>query len=46
MRFHILHEIKGRIRLHIAQKAMTDQEADTLQYYLEGKRIDNMQKSW
>ncbi|MGN0347951.1 MAG: heavy metal translocating P-type ATPase [Roseburia sp.] len=36
MRFHILHEIKGRIRLHIAQKAMTDQEADTLQYYLEG----------
>lgn len=35
MRFKILHEIKGRMRIHILQKAMTDKEADTLQYYLE-----------
>lgn len=35
MKFRILHEIKGRMRIHIAQKTMTDREADTLQYYLE-----------
>ncbi|MGN0376481.1 MAG: heavy metal translocating P-type ATPase [Suilimivivens sp.] len=35
MRFKILHEIKGRIRIHIIQEVMTDKEADTLQYYLE-----------
>lgn len=35
MKFQILHEIKGRMRIHIAQKSMTDREADTLQYYLE-----------
>lgn len=35
MRFQILHEIKGRMRIHIAQKKMTDEQADTLQYYLE-----------
>lgn len=35
MRFRILHEIKGRMRIHIVQKSMTDQQADTLQYYLE-----------
>lgn len=35
MRFQILHEIKGRIRIHIIQKGMTDREADTLQYFLE-----------
>lgn len=34
MKFKILHEIKGRIRIHLAQKQMTFQEADVLQYYL------------
>lgn len=34
MRFQILHEIKGRMRLHIIQKRMTDVEADILEYYL------------
>lgn len=35
MRFRILHEIKGRMRIHIIQKKrMTDIEADTLEYYL------------
>ncbi len=35
MKFKVLHEIKGRIRIHIIQNGMTDREADTLQYYLE-----------
>lgn len=35
MKFKILHEIKGRMRIHIAQNSMTDKEADTLQYYLD-----------
>ena len=35
MRFNIKHEIRGRIRIHIFQKRMTYQQADTLQYYLE-----------
>lgn len=34
MKFQILHEIKGRMRIHIIQKRMTDVEADTLDYYL------------
>lgn len=34
MRFVIRHEIPGRIRVHFAQKRMSCQEADTLQYYL------------
>lgn len=34
MRFKILHEMKGRMRIHIIQKRMTDVEADTLEYYL------------
>ena len=34
MKFSIKHEIRGRIRVHMAQKRMTDKEADTLQYYL------------
>lgn len=36
MRFRILHEIKGRMRIHVIQKAMSDREADILQYYLDG----------
>lgn len=35
MRFKILHEIKGRMRVHIVQKTMTDNQADILQYHLE-----------
>ena len=34
MRFRIVHEIRGRIRIHIEQKRMSFEEADTLQYYL------------
>lgn len=35
MKFWIKHEIKGRLRVHLNQKSMSCQEADTLQYYLE-----------
>ena len=35
MKFAIKHEIKGRIRIHLAQKRMTYRQADILQYYLE-----------
>lgn len=35
MKFKILHEIQGRMRVRFQQKRMTDIEADTLQYYLE-----------
>lgn len=34
MRFQILHEIKGRMRIHLIQKPMTDEQADALQYAL------------
>ena len=34
MRFRIVHEIKGRMRIHVIQKRMSYEEADTLQYYL------------
>ncbi len=34
MDFIIKDEIKGRMRVHLAQKKMTVREADTLQYYL------------
>lgn len=34
MRFTIKHEIRGRIRIHVIQKRMTSEQADTLQYYL------------
>lgn len=35
MKFIIKHEVKGRIRLHLAQPRMSFAEADTLLYYLE-----------
>lgn len=35
MKFQILHEIKGRVRIHVIQTAMTDKQADILQYYLQ-----------
>lgn len=34
MRFQILHEIKGRMRIHIIRNGMTDAEADALEHYL------------
>ena len=34
MKFVIKHEIKGRIRVHMNQKKMTFEQADTLLYYL------------
>ncbi|HIR35479.1 MAG TPA: heavy metal translocating P-type ATPase [Candidatus Faecimorpha stercoravium] len=35
MRFVIRHEMKGRIRVHMAQPKMTYRQADTLLYFLE-----------
>jgi heavy metal translocating P-type ATPase len=34
MKFQILHEMKGRLRIHVIQKRMTYVQADILQYYL------------
>lgn len=39
MKFAIKHEIKGRIRIHLAQKHMTYRQADILQCYLEKRQI-------
>lgn len=38
MKFLIKHEMKGRLRIHIVQKSMTYQEADTLLYYLHNQK--------
>lgn len=35
MKFKIVHEIKGRMRIHIVQNTMSFKEADILQFYLE-----------
>ena len=35
MKFKIVHEIKGRMRVHIMQKSMSFKEADILQFHLE-----------
>lgn len=37
MKFVIKHEIRGRIRVHLNQKKMTCEQADTLQYYLQSQ---------
>lgn len=37
MRFVIKHEIKNRIRVHFIQNRMTLEQADILQYYLDGQ---------
>ena len=39
MRFSIMHEIKGRMRIHAAQKRMTYEQADTLYYYLSNQEF-------
>ena len=38
MRCVIKHEIRGRIRVHVFQKRMTYEQADTLYYYLNRKQ--------
>ena len=43
MKFSIKHEIKGRIRIHLAQKHMTYRQADILQCYLE--KEENISKA-
>lgn len=37
MRFKIVHEIRGRMRIHMACKRMSFKEADILQYYLSNQ---------
>lgn len=37
MRFSIVHEIKGRMRIHVIQKRMSYEQADTLHYYLSNQ---------
>lgn len=39
MNFKILHEIKGRMRIHAGQKRMSFEEADILQYYLSNQKF-------
>ena len=39
MNFKILHEIKGRIRIHVLQKRMTYEQADRIEYYLSQLRF-------
>ncbi len=34
MRFVIKHEIRGRIRVHVLQKRMTYEQADTLLLFI------------
>ena len=43
MKFTIKHEKKGRIRVHLFQKYMNYNQADTLQYYLEN--LDRVKKA-
>ena len=38
MKFKIVHEIRGRIRVHMVQNKMSFKEADILQYYLERQK--------
>ena len=35
MEFYIKHEIKGYLRVHMAQASMTSEEARILQYHLQ-----------
>ena len=38
MKFQILHEIKGRMRIHLVQKKLTDEEADKLHAVLSQRK--------
>ena len=43
MKFQILHEIKGRMRIHLVQKKMADEQADALCYYLgQWENVENI----
>ena len=35
MKFTIKHELKNRMRVHLAAKKMTFEQADLFQYYLQ-----------
>lgn len=37
MKYIIKHDIRGRIRIHVVQKRMTNEYADSLQYYLDSQ---------
>ena len=37
MKFYIIHESRGRIRIHLAQKRMSSVQAETLLYYLQNQ---------
>lgn len=39
MKFRIVHEIRGRMRVHAAQKRMTYEQADILCYYLNSQEF-------
>lgn len=39
MKFAIRHEIKGRMRIHLSQKRMTCEQADTFLYFLENLKM-------
>lgn len=44
MKFFIKHEMKGRLRVHMSQKSMTYEQADTLLYYLKNQDITDRVK--
>lgn len=37
MKFQIVHEVKGRMRIHVKQERMSCEQADTLSYYLNNQ---------
>lgn len=39
MKFSVIHELKGRMRIHVMQKRMTCEQADTLQYYFGSQKF-------
>lgn len=39
MRFSIIHEIKGRMRIHVSVRRMTCEQADALCYFLNRKEF-------
>lgn len=39
MKFSIKHEMRGRIRIHLQQKKMTNEQADRLEYYFSKEKL-------
>ena len=39
MECKVLHDIPGRLRVHLNSKPMTLQEADVIEYYLRNSKI-------